>query len=152
MGGGCPIFLKGRLLGFVLLGMKRFQKDYTVEELELLEAFLNQTALAISGALIYRDMSLKDREIMQAEKMAAIGELAARFSDTGKGIPKEVQTKVFDPFFTTKEGGTGLGLSIAHRIITQHGGDITVEEGEEREGSTFTITLPLGTPPLGKER
>jgi hypothetical protein len=33
--------------------MKRFQKDYTVEELELLEAFLNQTALAISGALIY---------------------------------------------------------------------------------------------------
>jgi len=66
-----------------------------------------------------------------------------RFSDTGKGVPKEIQTKVFDPFFTTKEGGTGLGLSIAHRIITQHGGNITLEEGEER-GSTFTIVLPLG--------
>jgi len=65
-----------------------------------------------------------------------------RFSDTGKGIPKEIQTKVFDPFFTTKENGTGLGLSIAHRIITQHGGNITLEEGEER-GSTFTIVLPL---------
>lgn len=63
--------------------MKRFQKDYTVEELELLEAFLNQTALAISGALIYRDMSLKDREIMQAEKMAAIGELAANAMKEG---------------------------------------------------------------------
>ena len=72
-----PIFLKERLLGFILLGKKRSEKDYTVEELELLEAFSNQTALAISRALIYRDMSLKDKQIMQAEKMAAIGELAA---------------------------------------------------------------------------
>jgi len=279
-----PLFLKERLLGFILLGRKRSQKDYTEEELTLLETFLNQAALAISRALIYRDMSLKDRQIMQAEKMAAIGELAAgiaheirnplgiitgsaetvrkhgdqkirdemtnyileeskringlistfldfarpkepelvscdlrevlektllllspkartlgveikkdvpgkplrvsidpdqirqaltnlgvnaleampnggvlrvvvvedgkdkvfvRFSDTGKGIPKEMRTKIFDPFFTTKENGTGLGLSIAHRIITQHGGNITLEEGEER-GSTFTIVLPLG--------
>ncbi len=64
-------------MGFILLGRKGSQKDYTVEELELLEAFSNQTALAISRALIYRDMSLKDKQIMQAEKMAAIGELAA---------------------------------------------------------------------------
>ena len=72
-----PIFLKERMLGFILLGKKRSDKDYTVEELELLEAFSNQAALAISRALIYRDMSLKDKQIMQAEKMAAIGELAA---------------------------------------------------------------------------
>jgi signal transduction histidine kinase len=278
-----PIFLKEKLLGFIVLGKKRSEKDYTMEELELLEAFSNQTALAISRALIYRDMSLKDKQIMQAEKMVAIGELAAgiaheirnplgiitgsaetvrkhadrkireemtnyilgeskringlintfldfartkepklvscdlrevlektllllspqaktlgveikkeipqkllqvsidadqmrqaftnlgvnaleampqggvlkvtvlenakgkimlRFSDTGKGIPKEVQAKVFDPFFTTKEGGTGLGLSIVHRIITQHGGDISVE-GEEGRGTIFTISLPL---------
>jgi signal transduction histidine kinase len=64
------------------------------------------------------------------------------FNDTGKGIPKEVRAKVFDPFFTTKEGGTGLGLSIAHRIISQHGGDISLEAGNER-GSTFSINLPL---------
>jgi signal transduction histidine kinase len=278
-----PIFLRERLMGFILLGKKRSEKDYTVEELEILEAFSNQTALAISRALIYRDMSLKDKQIMQAEKMAAIGELAAgiaheirnplgiitgaaetirrhrdqrireemtnyileesqringligtfldfarpkepnltncdlrevlektllllspqaktlgieiekeiphkllqvsadpdqmrqaftnlgvnaleampeggtlkirvfrnardkvwvQFSDTGKGIPKEVAAKVFDPFFTTKEGGTGLGLSIAHRIITQHRGEIHVEGGEGK-GSTFTIILPL---------
>jgi signal transduction histidine kinase len=73
----------------------------------------------------------------------ARGRVVVRFTDTGKGIPKEMRTKIFDPFFTTKESGTGLGLSIAHRIINQHEGDITLEEGEER-GSTFTIFLPLG--------
>jgi signal transduction histidine kinase len=72
----------------------------------------------------------------------ARGRVLVRFSDTGKGVPKEVRAKVFDPFFTTKEGGTGLGLSIAHRIITQHRGDILLEEGG-KGGSTFTIILPL---------
>lgn len=278
-----PVLLKEKLVGFLLLGKKRSQKDYTEEEIELLEAFLNQSALAVSRALVYRDMSLKDKQILQAEKMAAIGQLAAgiaheirnplgiiagsaetiqkhdqhkireemtryileesrringlitnlldfakpkepqlvqcdlrevlektllllspqahtlgveikkeippvsirvsidpeqmrqaftnlgvnaleamphggaltvtlkenagnrvlvQFSDTGKGVPKEMQSKVFDPFFTTKEGGTGLGLSIAHRIVAQHGGDILVEEGRQG-GSTFTISLPV---------
>ncbi len=65
-----------------------------------------------------------------------------RFSDTGKGVPREVRTRIFEPFFTTKEGGTGLGLFIAHRIITQHGGEIALTEGE-KGGSTFTVSLPL---------
>ncbi len=53
------------------------QKDYTNEEIEMMEAFSTQTSLAISRALIYRDISLKDRQIMQSEKMASLGELAA---------------------------------------------------------------------------
>jgi two-component system sensor histidine kinase HydH len=72
----------------------------------------------------------------------AKGKVLVRFSDTGKGIPQELQAKVFDPFFTTKEGGTGLGLSIAHRIISQHGGDIRVE-GKGGKESSFMISLPL---------
>jgi two-component system sensor histidine kinase HydH len=72
-----PVLLREKLVGFLLLGKKRSQKDYTQEEIELLEAFLNQSALAISRALVYREMSLKDKQILQAEKMAAIGELAA---------------------------------------------------------------------------
>ena len=49
--------------------------------------------------------------------------------DTGPGIPPELMPRLFTPFFTTKpEGvGTGLGLSICQRIVTQLGGEITVE-------------------------
>lgn len=74
---GVPLFLREKIQGFLLLGEKKTQKDYTTEELELLGAFSNQISLGISRALIYRDMSLKDRQIMQAEKMVAIGELAS---------------------------------------------------------------------------
>ncbi|MBE0541851.1 MAG: hypothetical protein IH623_10735 [Verrucomicrobia bacterium] len=62
-------------------------------------------------------------------------------SDTGTGIPPEVQKRMFDPFFTTKEEGTGLGLAIASRIIEKHGGALTCRSEVER-GTTFTILLP----------
>lgn len=62
-------------------------------------------------------------------------------SDTGKGIPAEIQEKIFLPFFTTKERGTGLGLAIVHKVVTAHGGEITFETSER--GTTFIVSLPL---------
>lgn len=62
-------------------------------------------------------------------------------SDTGKGIPADVETRIFDPFYSTKEGGTGLGLSIAARIVQKHGGTIQYSTQLNR-GTTFTIVLP----------
>jgi len=65
-------------------------------------------------------------------------------SDTGAGIPKEIISFVFEPFFTTKPAGmgTGLGLSVAKRIISDHGGEISIKS-KEGEGTTVTIKLPL---------
>jgi signal transduction histidine kinase len=67
-------------------------------------------------------------------------------SDTGPGIPAEIQAKIFDPFFTTKDvgEGTGLGLAISESIVRAHGGTIAVEsEGREGTGATFIVTLPV---------
>ena len=47
-------------------------------------------------------------------------------SDSGPGIAPEIKDKIFDPYFTTKSDGTGIGLSISHRIVTDHGGSLTV--------------------------
>ena len=45
-------------------------------------------------------------------------------SDTGHGIPADVQRHLFEPFFTTKpaDQGTGLGLSIVYGIVKSLGG------------------------------
>ncbi len=63
-------------------------------------------------------------------------------SDTGTGIPEDARDKLFVPHFSTKKDGTGLGLAIVHRIITEHGGTIEVEENKPK-GTIFRIKLPV---------
>jgi len=70
--------------------------------------------------------------------------IIVEISDTGKGVPKEIQDKIFDPFFTTKAPGKGigLGLAISYSIIKRFDGEIRVKSGKDR-GAIFTIILPL---------
>jgi signal transduction histidine kinase len=77
------------------------------------------------------------------------GKLQLSLTDNGHGIPADALPKIFIPFFTTKANGTGLGLALVHRIITEHGGSITVDSGAQ--GTTFTVTLPAATAITGAE-
>ncbi len=67
-------------------------------------------------------------------------------ADTGEGIREEDIGSIFEPMFSTKsDRGTGLGLTIVKQIIVEHGGSISVES-RWREGTTFSIRLPLQPP------
>jgi two-component system NtrC family sensor kinase len=72
--------------------------------------------------------------------------VSVHIQDTGVGIPEEIRNKIFEAFFTTKQKvkGVGLGLSVCYGIIKDHGGDIKVES-EEGKGTTFVISLPIGS-------
>ena len=67
--------------------------------------------------------------------------------DNGIGIPADERERIFEPYYTTKSGGTGLGLAIVHRIVSDHGGSIDVDE-VEAGGAVFEIFLPKKGPPL----
>jgi signal transduction histidine kinase len=62
-------------------------------------------------------------------------------TDTGAGIPPDVEKRLFDPFFSTKESGTGLGLPIAARIVERHGGMLQYQTWPGH-GTTFGVVLP----------
>jgi len=69
-------------------------------------------------------------------------------SDTGIGIPADLQSAIFEPFFTTKPAGkgTGLGLSTVHTIVEQHHGRIAVRS-TPGAGTAFIISLPASESP-----
>jgi two-component system sensor histidine kinase PilS (NtrC family) len=61
--------------------------------------------------------------------------------DTGQGIAPSDQERLFEPFFTTKTRGSGLGLAMVHRIVTEHGGSVSVDSSPGR-GARFSVRLP----------
>lgn len=66
--------------------------------------------------------------------------------DDGPGIPPEAHDYIFEAFRQVEKGqntqkGTGLGLAICKGLVTQHGGDIWIDDGVER-GTKISFTLP----------
>jgi PAS domain S-box-containing protein len=96
------------------------------------------------------DMYLKtDNVILNESFVKPFEVLPGRYvkvsvTDTGKGMPDEIQHRIFEPFFTTREMGcgSGLGLASVFGILKNHGGIIDFSTTPD-EGSTFNIYLPV---------
>ena len=97
-------------------------------------------------------VSTKNVEITEAQgnqyapAVAAGNYVQVDFSDTGKGMEKDVISHIFEPFFTTKSDyhGTGLGLSSVYACLQAHHGTIRVYS-EPGKGTTFRLLLPANS-------
>ena len=71
-----------------------------------------------------------------------------RFEDNGPGVPKEDLRKVLGPFYSGRSAGRGLGMGLSKcwRIVTHHGGTISVAS-EPGRGAIVTIELPAADAP-----
>ena len=118
---------------------------------QLNQVFMNILANAIdmfdeiAEAKSFDDMERNPQQItIQTQQYTPLNvEICIR--DNGKGISKEVCSKIFDRKFTTKEvgKGTGLGLAIAHQVVvSKHGGSLDVHS-EMGYGTEFVIKLPI---------
>jgi CheY-like chemotaxis protein len=68
-------------------------------------------------------------------------------TDTGPGIPEDLQRRIFEPFFTTKapHGGSGLGLPLCRSIVEGHHGSLQLTS-HPGQGTTVHIALPATAP------
>lgn len=74
------------------------------------------------------------------------GTWESRLGNEGPRIPADTLDHAFEPLVTTKQGHTGIGLATAHRIMTDHGGSISLASGDA--ATTLAITLPPAPVPL----
>jgi CheY-like chemotaxis protein/anti-sigma regulatory factor (Ser/Thr protein kinase) len=100
--------------------------------------------LLVNAAQAIPEGSAKTNKIRVTTRALPGQRVCVEVLDTGAGIPAANLERIFDPFFTTKPigVGTGLGLAICHRIITDLGGEMSVES-EVGKGSVFRVVLPV---------
>lgn len=112
---------------------------------KLNQVFMNILGNAIDALVEQYDLN-PDRPSQISIETKSLGEnVHIKISDSGGGIPEDVQPKLFDPFFTTKPvgKGTGLGLSISYQIIVEnHNGKLSCHSIIDH-GTTFTIVIPI---------
>lgn len=90
-----------------------------------------------------QDDYLSPAEAQRYPGMRAGPYVRMSFTDTGHGIPPDVQAKMFDAFFTTKEKGqgTGMGLTMVDSIVKSYHGRIDLRS-QVGQGTTIEILLP----------
>ena len=87
----------------------------------------------------------------------ADGQAVLAVGDTGTGITQEQLPHIFERFHRIEgtrartHEGTGIGLALVQELVKLHGGTVEVES-TEGVGTTFIVTLPLGTAHLPPER
>lgn len=89
--------------------------------------------------------NLDEKWIQVEGKEFGPNEIEISITDSGSGIPKEIQEKIMQPFFTTKEigKGTGLGLSLVRSIVLHHQGKFVLDSNSKN--TRFVIHLPKNT-------
>jgi signal transduction histidine kinase len=72
-----------------------------------------------------------------------------KVTDTGVGIPPEMQPRIFEIFAQVEDhlakaqGGLGIGLALVKQLVALHGGAINVESAGHNMGSTFSVRIPI---------
>ncbi|MDF0602056.1 ATP-binding protein [Psychromarinibacter sp. C21-152] len=143
---------KSAVVGFA--AQMKIREDYDpslpptyVDADQMLQVFQNllknaaEAAGKEGGTITLR--SFYDLSLRLRRRDGQRGELPLQIEivDDGPGIPEEMQADIFDPFVSGRENGTGLGLALVSKIISDHGGWITLDSVPGR--TVFRISLPV---------
>ena len=133
-----PLFAERRVeLG---LDLESKVSNVRADERMLRQTLLNllrNAAEAIPDETATRTVKVRGFEERAEDRKFAVIEI----EDSGSGIPSIDLERIFIPFFTTKASGHGVGLALAHRVVTQHGGNLTAHNSPAG-GAMFRLRLP----------
>ncbi|MBO4707968.1 MAG: hypothetical protein J5594_05385 [Elusimicrobiaceae bacterium] len=107
----------------------------TIDTEEMKQALRNIVANAIEvmpkgGMLVVKTKKIKE------------GYASLSITDSGPGIPEELQEQIFTPFFTTKARGTGLGLAVVKKVCARNKVEFKLKS-EVGKGTKMTFVFKL---------
>lgn len=102
------------------------------------EQFAQACSSILSNAI---DAAPEGTDLTITSAITENGGWTSRLHNDGAPIPPSLLPNVFEPLVGTKPGHAGVGLAIAQRVLSDHGGAISIESGEGT-GTTVTLTLP----------
>lgn len=126
---------KGKVFGIVI-------KTDLEEDLPTVPADPEHIRKVIQNLGINAIQAMKEGGILRLKTSYDGDHLVVEVSDTGYGVPPDLQSQIWEPFFSTKKDGTGLGLAITRRIVEAHGGKISLKS-DIGQGTRFIIVLPI---------
>ena len=158
-----PLMDKHDLISLIKAALILPRAAYThvhfIEEYEVTNAWINCDAQQIGQAIgnILKN-AIEAIEAKVAEEkdngpgwvlvrvLLGHGEYQLEITDNGIGLPKDdLRVRLTEPYVTTRAKGTGLGLAIVGKIITEHRGNLKIEDSDN--GSTKVIlSLPAAIP------
>jgi signal transduction histidine kinase len=125
----------------VLKGGVKLEKELA-PELPQVSGFPSQLEMALINLIVNAIQAMDGEGVLRVATAKRGSDAEVVVSDTGQGIPADVQDRIFEPFVTTKaEGkGTGLGLSTVLMVVERHHGRIDFTS--DAQGTTFRISIP----------
>ncbi len=117
---------------------------------DVITADVQQLRQVLLNLLINGAQAMEGRGEIRISCDTAHDGCVIRIHDNGPGISREARDHLFEPFFTTKHRGTGLGLAIARRILSAHGGTLTLE-CPSAGGTVAVVWAPRGTGVISTE-
>lgn len=107
-----------------------------------------QLALALGNVLVNAvEAAPEGSDLVVHSSVDRDGGWHSRLHNDGEPVPADLLAHVFEPLVTTKHGHAGTGLAVAHRVMSDHGGSIALENsapsGDTAAGGVVvTFTLP----------
>ncbi len=122
------------------VGAVEFRKFYEPDALTIWgdHRRLTQVAVNVMGNALE---AMESGGVLTVRTRRLSGAVELSVEDTGPGIAAEDVERVLRPFYSTKERGTGLGLPLVARIVSAHGGRLSIE-GERGRGTVVRLVFP----------
>lgn len=123
--------------------------EAAVPPLPLVRGSAAELAHVFGSLLLHAREQMPEGGVIRVRAREDRGKVCVIISDLGPGLQETELQKLFDPF--SGSGETALGLSVAWGVMARLGGSLSASS-RRGEGTTFTLTFPLASPPKREEQ